>query len=289
MKCKRQNILYVALATALLTGCSSEDELSQLSGAADNVVRITACVSDPQTRAGYTTNDLTDFGLSISNPVSSNYSYNNVKVEKSGDEWIPAEPVLWHNLTDTVDIVAMAPYSSKAGYLVGVSNYEVSVEENQKKDNTSSDLLVFKKTALVPKDCNGVLDIKFNHAMSLLNVVVKFSKNSSETDFLTANPIYDLKICGTKVNGKCDFTVASPVVTASGNDTKDITAHLSGFIAETATAQAQATYECILIPQSVAANGFSIATYTSSDTYYWVSSKALTFKGGNVYELDLEL
>ncbi len=281
--------MYVALATALLAGCSSEDELPQLSGSADNVVRITASVSDPQTRAGYTTDDLTQFGLSISNPVGSDYTYNNVKVEKSGNEWIPAESVLWHNLTDTVDIAAMAPYSSKAGNLCGISNYEVSVEENQKKDTKSSDLLVFKKTALVPVDCNGVLDIKFDHAMSLLNVVVKFSKNSSETDFLTANPIYDLKIRGTKVNGKCDFTVATPVVTASGNDTKDITAHLSGFIAETATAQAQATYECILIPQSVAASGFSIATYTSSDTYYWVSSKALTFKGGNVYELDLEL
>jgi hypothetical protein len=286
---KHHILTVTTLASALLAGCSSEDELSQLSVSADNVVRITASVSDPQTRAGYTTDDLTQFGLSISNPVSSAYSYNNIKVEKSGNEWIPDESVLWHNLTDTVDIVAVAPYSSKAGNLCGVSNYEVSVEEDQEKDITSSDLLVFKKTALVPVDCNGVLDIKFDHAMSLLNVVVKFSKNSSSTDFLTANPIYDLKICGTKVNGKCDFTVATPVVTASGNDTKDITAHLSGFIAETATAQAQATYECILIPQSVAANGFSIATYTSSDTYYWVSSKALTFKGGNVYELDLEL
>ena len=287
----KHHILTVTiLASALLAGCSSEDEFSQLSGSADNVVRITASVSEPQTRAGYTSDDLTDFGLSISNPVRSAYSYNNIKVEKSGSEWTPEEPVLWHNLTDTVDIVAMAPYSSKAGNLCGVSNYEVSVDEDQDGEGiTSSDLLVFKKTALVPKDCNGVLDIKFNHAMSLLNVVVKFSKNSSETDFLTANPIYDLKICGTKVNGKCNFTVDTPVVTASGNDTKDITAHLSGFIAETATAQAQATYECILIPQSVAANGFSIATYTSSDTYYWVSSKALTFKGGNVYELDLEL
>ena len=286
----KHHILTVTiLASALLTGCSSEDEFSQLSGPADNVVRITASVSEPQTRAGYTADNLTDFGLSISNPVRSAYSYNNIKVEKSGDEWTPEEPVLWHNLTDTVDIVAMAPYSSKAGNLCGVSNYEVSVDEDQDGEGiTSSDLLVFKKTALVPKDCNGVLDIKFNHAMSLLNVVVKFSKNSSETDFLTANPIYDLKICGTKVNGKCDFTVATPVVTAKDNAT-DITAHLSGFIAETATAQAQATYECILIPQSVAANGFSIATYTSSDTYYWVSSKALTFKGGNVYELDLEL
>lgn len=289
MKCKRQNILYVALATALLAGCSSEDELSQGSGSADNVVRITASVSDPQTRAGYTTNDLTQFGLSISNPVSSNYTYNNVKVEKSGNEWIPAESVLWHNLTDTVDIAAMAPYSSRAGNLCGISNYEVSVEENQKKDTKSSDLLVFKKTAMVPKDCNGALDIKFDHVMCQLNVVVKFSKNSSKADFLTANPLTGLLISGTKVNGKCDFTAATPVVTTSGNDTKDIEAHLSGFIAETATAQAQATYECILIPQSVAANVFSIATYTSSDTYYWVSSKALTFKGGNVYELDMEL
>ena len=281
------------MVSALFASCSSEEDLVQ--NGTDNLVRITANVSGAQTRAGFTKNSLTSFGLSISNPVSSNYTYNNVKVEKSDGVWTPAEKMLWHDMKDAVDIVACAPYSSKYGNLAGVSNLSVRVDEDQESNIDDSDFLVFKSEAFVPKRdlaADGTLDIEFEHAMCQVKIVVEFSKSSGST-LLTSNPISDFKLVGTKLNGTCDFTVKKPTVKAT-DSVGNIKCECGQFTAETSTTRAKACYNCIVIPQTVDAETFGVEFYvskskTASDIFMWTSDKAVTLEGGKSYQLDLTL
>ena len=240
---KRQLFTFIVAITAILAGCSGEDIPTELSEPKEILFSVTEL--GVESRTGISTANLSNFGISISNPVSSQYTYNNIKVEKSSSDgkWTPAEQMLWHNLTDTVDIVACAPYSSTVGNLCGVSNYAVSVEENQLKGIDNSDFLVFKKSALVPKTDlknDGTLEMEFKHVMCKLNIIVKLAE-STELDYL--------KICGAKLHGQCNFTADEPIVVATGENTRDLKTKIE------TTMTSKAHCSCIMIPQTTESSG----------------------------------
>ena len=64
-----------AMAAAMITSCSSEDELSQSNYPSDNIIRVTTDLNNAKTRAGETSGSLMekDFLLTIvnKNPESS--------------------------------------------------------------------------------------------------------------------------------------------------------------------------------------------------------------------------
>ena len=261
--------LAVAVVAVLLVSCSGEETLSGISEPREINFSVTEMTL--KSRAGVTTDNLSNFGISIRNPVSSNYTYNNIKVDKSSADgkWTPADQMLWHNLTDTVDVVACAPYSSKVGNLCGVSNYTVEVEADQTKGIDNSDFLVFKKSAMVPKTDlknDGTLGIEFKHAMCLLEIC---AYNSETTD---------VKVSGPKLHGVVDFTLDDPVVTATGNGGK-----------VTCFPQFLNSYSCILIPQDIAAKDFSIELSTATTTYKWVPNEDIKFESGKTYTIEIPI
>ena len=292
---KHSVFAHLAWALALFAGCSCEEEFTQGSSyPADNLVRITTNIGKLQTRAGHTTSTLRNFGISIVNPVSSNYTYNNVKVEKSSTDgsWKPEKPMYWHNREDTADIAACAPYSSRVPNLCYMSNYEVSVSDDQSSmdDYYDSDFMVFKKLMFIPKtglNSDGALAIEFEHAMCQLNITVEFSKNKNEESFYTSNPISELNVCGTKLNGTCDFTGDKVKVTATDNVDDIIALESETFEPETKEQKAKAHYSCIVIPQTVAKNGFSIKLYTRSTVKTYVTTESVVFEGGKCYQPNL--
>lgn len=283
---------FIAVAAAILTGCAGDGVLTDLSEPKEILFSVSEAGSE--TRAGTTADNITDFGISISNPVSSNYSYNNVKVEKASTKWTPAERLLWHNLNDTVDIVALSPYSSKAGNLCGVSNYEVSVEADQTKGLEDSDLLAWKATALVPeRDLNsdGTLDIEFQHMMSQLNIVVVFD-NSLDSEYLKSNPIQSLSVNGTMLNGTCNFTAATPKVTATGGRGTIYAQESQAFVAKTEGQTAKAYYSCLILPQTIAKSSFDIVltvkgTNGGTQKYQWTPISLTKLSAGKTYTVTL--
>ena len=285
---KRQLIIFAITAlAAILASCSREEVLTETSDSKEISFSVTEIGTE--SRAGNTTDNLSNFGISISNPVCSQYTYNNIKVEKSSsdDKWTPAEQMLWHNLTDTVDIVACAPYASTAGNLCGVSNYAVSVDKDQSKGISNSDFLVFKKTALVPKtdlNIDGTLGVTFEHAMCKLNIKITF--NYSGDKQLSENPISRLEVCGTKLNGTCDFTTAKPKV-VEGGQTGNLEAYCDSFTAQTENDLAKAQYSCILIPQNISQSKLSIKISTKTSNYNWTLSNSTKIEGGKSYILNL--
>ena len=279
----------IALATALFASCSSEDESLQNSYSADNIVHVTADVNDIETRASYTINTLTEFGLSIQNQKNNKYCYGNNKVTKSGDVWSPVPQMLWENYDQKVNIYAYAPYnSSYTGNIYQETKFPVSVSVDQTSDDDKSDFLIYKCSDFTPT--TGVVPITFNHALSLLKINITFKDEFNMSALLTTNPIKKVRVNGTKVDATCNFATQN-IKVADNASVKDVAAQQTSFTAaSTENPYATAVYSCILIPQTISANNFGIEITIAmgdSKTYKWTSVQSVTLEQGKCHQLDL--
>ena len=273
----------IALGTVLFASCSSEDESLQNSYSADNIVHVTADVNDIDTRASYTINTLTEFGLSIQNQKNNKYCYGNNKVTKSGDVWSPAPQMLWENYDQKVNIYAYAPYnSSYTGNIYQETRFPVSVSTDQTSDDDKSDFLLFKYSSFKPT--TGIVPITFNHALSQLKINITFGNEFNTPALLTTNPIKEIRVIGTKVNATCDFATQSITV---GEKESSVSAQQTSFTAATTENKATATYSCILIPQVIATNGFKIKIVINKNEYTWTSTQAVILQQGQCHQLNL--
>ena len=296
-----KTLAMAALATAVFASCSSEDDLAQSNYPMDNVVRIMTSVDGMNTRASYgnSTDKLNSFGFCINNANSTTYTYDNVKVTKEGSNWNPATQMFWQNSTTAVDILAYAPYqettedASGKVKVFGKTDYAFSVKEDQSNaEDYSSDLIVYKKTGFTPVselNTSKAVEVAFTHLLSQLNLIIELRDQfNTNNNTVTKGFVTDVKVNGTIISSKVDFSASPISVQVDGTQTAAITPETTGFTpAENATAHAVFNYSAIVIPQTVAAGNFSISFKVNNTEYIWTATDAVTFESGKKHELHL--
>ena len=294
-------LTMAALATAVFASCSGEDELAQSNYPMDNVVRIMTSVDGMNTRASYgnSTDNLSSFGFCINNDNSTTYTYDNIKVTKDGSNWKPATQMLWQNSTTAVDILAYAPYQETTEdangkvKVFGKTDYAFSVKEDQSNaEDYSSDLIVYKQTGFKPGselNTSKAVDVTFTHLLSQLNLTIELRDQfNTNNNTVTKGFVTDVKVNGTIISSKVDFSASPISVQVDGTQTAAITPETTGFTpAENATAHAVFNYSAIVIPQTVAAGNFSISFKVNNTEYIWTATDAVTFESGKKHELHL--
>ncbi len=294
-------LTMAALATAVFASCSSEDELAQSNYPMDNVVRIMTSVDGMNTRASYgnSTDKLSSFGFCINNAGNTKYTYDNIEVTKEGNNWNPATQMLWQNSTTAVDILAYAPYQETTEdatgkvKVFGKTDYAFSVKEDQSNADYSSDLIVYKQTEFTPGtnlNTNQAVNVAFTHLLSQLNLTIELRDqfNQDEEKPVTSATVTDVKVDGTIISSKVDFSASPISVQVDGTQAAAITPETTGFTpAENATAHAVFNYSAIVIPQTVAAGNFSISFKVNNTEYIWTATDAVTFESGKKHELHL--
>lgn len=302
-----------AMAAAMITSCSTDDELSQSNYPSDNIIRVTAGVNNAKTRAdgqGVTAMDK-DFSLTIVNKntekpeLASKYSYTDKVFSKKSGDWACSETLLWQDSKTPVDIVAFAP--AQEGKFNGVyANgsiqpiaYSVADDQSEKSDN--NDLLYY-----YAKDFNpgkGLVDkklsIQFNHAFCMIDINVTLGTEFNKPKVLDDSPIVKVTLGGTKIAANVDVknaatgstTTTASVVTASETAAAtDITTTKGTFDkAANAEANAKSYFSCIAIPQTVAANTFKVSLMTAGKRYEWTSAEPVELKSGYRYTLELSM
>lgn len=99
-----------AMAAAMITSCSNEDELSQSNYPSDNIIRVTAGVNNAKTRAeGAGTPLENPLSLTVVNKNVPKYTYVDQEFSKTSGDWACSETLLWQKSDALVDIVAFAP------------------------------------------------------------------------------------------------------------------------------------------------------------------------------------
>ena len=290
-------LTMAALTTVVFASCSNDDELAQNNYPADNVVRIMTSVDGMNTRASYgsSTAKLSSFGFCINNASNAKYTYDNIKVTQENGNWNPATQMLWQNSTTAVDILAYAPYQDGNNGIFGKKDYAFSVQEDQNKaDDYSSDLIVYKKTGFTPGtelNTSKAVEVSFTHLLSQLNLIIELRDqfNQDEKNPVTAGFVTDVKVNGTIISSKVDFAAASIGVQVDGTqEATAITPETTEFkAAGKTTDHATFNYSAIVIPQTVTTGNFSISFKVDGSDYIWTATSDVNFVSGMKHELHL--
>lgn len=291
-----------AMAAAMITSCSNEDELSQSNYPSDNIIRITAGVNNAKTRAeGAGTPLKNPLSLTVVNKNAPKYTYVNQVFSKDENEvWNCSEtkPLLWQNSETPVDIVAFAP--AQEGKFDGVYNNETrnyssfsySVAANQSTESENNDLLYYYAPNFKPGESlkDGKLSIKMNHAFCMIDINVTLGTEFNVSGVPTASPITEVTLGGTIIDATVDVT--NNIVTASETAAKDITATPGEFTKpenDDKEKSCISSFSCIAIPQTVGANTFKVSLKTADKLYEWTSKDAVTLESGYRYTLKLSM
>lgn len=292
-----------AMAAAMITSCSNEDELSQSNYPSDNIIRVTAGVNNAKTRAegaGVTQLEkplsLTVVNKNANTELANKYTHVNKVFSKDGNGvWNCSETLLWQNDTQPVDIVAFAPAPNdkfNGVYTDGsIQPITYSVADDQSTSPDNNDLLYYYAPGIKPVDklVDKKLNIEMNHAFCMIDIVVTLGTEFNKPEVLKESPIVKVTLGGTKIEANVDVKNAASVVTASGEAT-DITTIKGSFTKATnAEVNAISNFSCIAIPQTVAAKTFKVSLKTADKLYEWTSKDPVELLSGYRYKLELSM
>lgn len=289
----KHQILALAVAALSFTACTNEDDISQ-DFLADTPIKLNVSVDEPTTRAGYSSTELPEgFLLAVhhyldsdKNVIDKKYSYE-VWAKKVGDSWKTYKPdetlkggtdeevtMLWANMNDKVDVTAFTNLG------------EITIPTDQTSDEQlkQADVLYMPYTKYPPT--NKGITVNLQHAMSKINLTIELGSEFEFTEDINKK-ITDVKIDGSLVsatvyaNGIYDeFGVPTPIFPFHTGTTPY--SKTDGVITK-----AKATYEAILIPQTIASGKFTVSFKVDGKLYEWAYNQDLTLASNTAYTLKL--
>ena len=281
---RKIQILAMAALAAIFAGCSNNDDevMKPKESLKDTPINVNVLLTDIQTRAGYdNTNQPTLFYLSI-DQAGDNYDYTNVVMKYDGSKWVAYESadesavqkqLLWEGSEGDVTVTA-ATFSLETS-----PSYSLSASADQSSDAKlkSSDHLCYYSNKVEPS-ASGI-SISFDHIMSKLEIALTLR---DEFEGLT-DPITSVMLSGTSLTATYAPANADKWSDYSTADEVIKTCPLVAYDTDARTA----TYEVILLPQTVAANTFCVTVFIGDKSYEWNSANAVTLASSNKYTLAL--
>ena len=309
MKAKYLSLAALAFV-GLMASCQSDDEqlnvVSQFPE--DGVMRFTTNLVDPTavtTRASITGSDVNQngqqFQVKIVNPTSAQYSYFNT-VQFNGTEWTPVNRMLWQN--DQQSITVTAAYKqgktfSDYDFIVG-ANLTVAANQSTEAKLKQQDLLTMPTKTIANPSIeetlmqNGKLVINFYHALAKLDVTLDLANEFYKVDpkLNNATDITEFTISGT--NAGYQFKAMETAnenygtVTVTASTPADILDNQCAFTAATdADMHSHATYEAIVVPQTIAKGALTVSFKIGTRSFSWTNEEAITLEQGKHYTLPL--
>lgn len=276
----------MASVAAIFAGCSNdEDALQTTDSLKDKPINVDVMVSGIHTRAGYdnTTSLPTQFYLSI-DQNGTKYDYTNVVMKYEGDSWVAYESdaedaakkqLLWEGTAGVDVIVTAATFPLPAD----ATSYTLSAKTNQSTADAvkESDHLYYPSNAVTPS-IDGI-SLTLGHIMS--KIAVKLTLGTEYAD-VTTNPITSVTAFGASYSAT--YSPAAEMPWSKQSAASEITLFPS---VEYNTTARTATYEAILVPQTIDANTFGVEIRIGEKTYEWKSADAFTLTGGKNCTLEM--
>ena len=299
-----KNLAMLAVAALTAASCSHDENLVAPADhfPADGIIRVATDVTRLQTRAGMETTNLQAFRLRVENPVNATYSYNALMKKESG-EWVSYDNagadklmMLWQNKTQKVNVAAVCipsdiTLTDEHWKTDGATPVNIKVEADQSNADrlNKSDLLAMKNHEVDPANdltAQGKMKVELKHRLAKLNLTVQlgtqFNLNGAGT---AANPITAVSVEGTKTEATWKLIEDAMTEQGSATPVKPLTGIYTPGQGETKSAVAK--YECILVPQTIGANGFQVKIAIAGKTYTWKSPAEVNLKPDMQYELTL--
>ena len=294
-------MIALAAMTMMLGSCSdSNSEFSQ-DYLADTPIKLNVSVDEPTTRAGYSDADKpTGFVLVVVNHNADKYNYL-VWAKKVGDNWktyklveetlaVTDEEVtmLWANMNDIVKITAI----SDVDYLMSQKIDKHPTDQTTPDALKKADFLAVPQTEVAPSQSG--INVEFKHTMSKINLTIELGDEYEFTADVDKK-ITDVKIDGSMVKASfgIKFLTDNPQFRFDrySGDPTPISPFCTGTTPYSKTngtiTKAKATYEAILIPQTIASGKFTVSFKVDGKLYEWTYNKELTLVPTTAYTLKL--
>ena len=296
----KHQILALAVAALSFTACSNEDNISQ-DYLADTPIKLNVSVDEPTTRAGYSNDVLPEeFWLFVIQDldnwdnIDSKYNYR-VNVKKEGNSWKTYKDIsgnvgdeitmLWANMNNTAYICAGSKEKD--------NEYISTTEDQSTEDKLKGADLLGMPTTTVKPSTDGI-SVNFKHAMSKINLTIELGSEYEFSKEEVEKKITDVKIDGSVEKAKYWYS-GSGGFTFSGHvnqNSKTITPFYTGETpfskdANGVITKASATYEAILIPQTITSGNFTVSFKVDGKLYEWTYNKDLTLDPSTAYTLKL--
>lgn len=276
----------MASVAAIFAGCSNdEDALQPTDSLKDKLINVDVMVSGIHTRAGYdnTTSLPTQFYLSI-DQNGTKYDYTNVVMKYEGDSWVAYEAdaedaakkqLLWEG-TAGVDVTVTA---ATFPLLEASTSYDLSAQTNQSTADAvkASDHLCYYSNAVTPSI--GGISLSLCHIMSKITVKLTLGTEYAGTE---TNPITSVAAFGASYSAT--YSPAATPAWSNQSAASEITLFPS---VEYNTTARTATYEAILVPQTIGAKTFGVKIRIGNNDYMWKSADAFTLTGGTNRTLEM--
>ena len=293
----KHQILALAVAALSFTACTNEDNISQ-DYLADTPIKLNVSVDEPTTRAGYSETVLPEgFWLDVihyldsdHNVTDGTYTYQ-VWAKKVGDIWktykldenygVTDEEVtmLWANMNDQVEVMAYTK----------IQNFTIPTDQTSDEQLKQADVLYMPPTWYTPTPTERSINVNLQHAMSKINLTIELGSEFEFTEDINKK-ITDVKIDGSLVS---DWFTLDGKHHTDGNP-QTITPFYTGETpfskdANGVITKASATYEAILIPQTIASGKFTVSFKVDGKLYEWVynNEAGLTLAPNTAYTLKL--
>lgn len=293
---------YSIALLLLAVGCAKQN-VQEGGFPEDHVIRVSTEVA-PATKGSYTTDNITEFDLIVTDHTKAAYSFNNTKFSKSSGEWVSEKTLLWGGAKDTVTVYAVAP-CFKDRDLWDTQDFDrlpfydtmCEIEAEQSEESKSSDYLCWVgsyQSAKTVDKCltDGKLKIEFAHMLSLVRITFRLGTEFNNGGIPQSNIISDVVISGTSrsfwittmmYDGKLSAYVPVQVI---ASDVKPYNTEWHAAAAE--TGNCTSVYECILVPQTVSVGELNISFKADGKAYEWVAPE-LTFSPNSVHTLTLKV
>ena len=295
----KHQFLALAVAALSFTACTNEDNISQ-DFLADTPIKLNVSVDEPTTRVGYS-NDLKPdaFWLWVYHDDNHNDKYNyDILAEKVGDTWKTYDldayftyqtknevTMLWANMTDPVTVNAMVNNNQ-----IEIESVDFPTDQSDVEQLKKADILYMPITQVTPNKAG--INVEFQHITSKINLTIELGSEYEFTDKIDQK-ITDVKIGGTIAQLSFDNDDKGNYIIKpfSHGKVKSITPLCTGTTpfsnnAGTIT-KASATYEAILIPQTIASGEFTVSFKVEGKLYEWAYNKDLTLASNTAYTLKL--
>ena len=281
-----RKIFYLAMVavTAIFAGCANdEDALLPNDSLKDTPINVDVLVSGINTRAGYdNTSQPTMFYLSI-DQKDTKYDYTNVVMKYDGSKWGAYESanenaakkqLLWEGSKDNVTVTAATFPLPEAS-----TPYALNVQTDQSTDDgiKASDHLCYYSNTVTPS--TGGISLELNHIMSKISVKLTLGTECGDSE---TNPITSVSAFGASTDATYSPGAGTPWSAVSNVSKISLFPSVAYNKAERT-----ATYEAILVPQTIAANTFGIEIRIGEQTYEWKSAAAFQLTGGTNHILEM--
>lgn len=272
----------VGVLLLALTGCDDDRIGDSETGQERLKVGVSTTVSTPLSRVvNITSDNINTFGMMVNLNAGGNWSNESYVSRMKNDGvwslWDLSPQQTWPNLTNTVEVVAYAPYQDPSLLVTVNATKKLTFSANTEADSEPVDWLYYYSGKIVITkltDASGVVPVKFNHIMSRLRVEVGVREE------LKNKQISTVEVLGTLPGG--EFNIAtSATITTTGAVTP---------IYATNTGEATGVWSTYLVPQAIQAGMLKIrVTLDNAKSYTYPYEASQTFATARAYKLSLLL